>query len=392
MRRSIELFSGIGGLALGMSRAGWEHALLVEWDRDAVSAVEHNRNRGVGHVAAWPIERVDVRSVDWKSYRGKVVAMSGGPPCQPFAIGGKKRGHEDDRDMWPETARAVRVVDPHAFTFENVRNLAGPKFQSYLEWVKESLRRPHHPRRDDETHAGHLARLRAMTAPPFYLVDHLVVNAADYGAAQIRHRVLVRGVRAAAGVPLAPMPATHSRDRLLFDQWVSGEYWDRHGLGRPSDDAMPKGDRARVRKLRGLPLAPPPGLPWVTVRDAIAGLGEPDGKANHVRQFGAKAYKGHTGSPLDTPSKALKAGDHGVPGGENMMVLADGSVRYFTAREAARLVNLPDDYLFPASWSETMRGLGNAVPAALGEAVGRWLMRTTDAVEAVAPRRRRRAE
>jgi DNA (cytosine-5)-methyltransferase 1 len=92
------------------------------------------------------------------------------------------------------------------------------------------------------------------------------------------------------------------------------------------------------------------------------------------------------------PAKALKAGDHGVPGGENMMVLPDGSVRYFTAREAARLVGLPDEYAFPASWSETMRGLGNAVPAALGEAVGRWLMRTTDMViERTSVRRRKAA-
>jgi DNA (cytosine-5)-methyltransferase 1 len=54
------------------------------------------------------------------------------------------------------------------------------------------------------------------------------------------------------------------------------------------------------------------------VRDALSGLGEPDGKRNHVLQIGARVYPGHTGSPLDLPAKALKAGDHGVPGGENM--------------------------------------------------------------------------
>ena len=56
-----------------------------------------------------------------------------------------------------------------------------------------------------------------------------------------------------------------------------------------------------------------------------------------------------------------------------MMVRDDGSVRYFTAREAARLVGLPDNFLFPRSWSETMRQLGNAVPAQLGEQAGRWI-------------------
>lgn len=56
-----------------------------------------------------------------------------------------------------------------------------------------------------------------------------------------------------------------------------------------------------------------------------------------------------------------------------MMIRDDGSVRYFSIREAARLVGLPDDYLFPRSWSESMRQLGNAVPTQLGEAAGLWL-------------------
>jgi DNA (cytosine-5)-methyltransferase 1 len=124
--------------------------------------------------------------------------------------------------------------------------------------------------------------------------------------------------------------------------------------------------------LRTLSSAPS-GEPWITVRDALFDLGEPDGKDNHVVQSGARIYPGHTGSPLDQPAKALKAGDHGVPGGENMMVQDDGSVRYFTVREAARLQGLPDSYNFPRSWTESMRQLGNAVPAKLAEALGDWL-------------------
>jgi len=57
-----------------------------------------------------------------------------------------------------------------------------------------------------------------------------------------------------------------------------------------------------------------------------------------------------------------------------MMVRDDGSVRYFTLRESARLVGLPDGYGFCRSWSESMRCLGNAVPVPLGEAAGRWLL------------------
>jgi DNA (cytosine-5)-methyltransferase 1 len=124
---------------------------------------------------------------------------------------------------------------------------------------------------------------------------------------------------------------------------------------------------------------------WVTVRDALRGLGQPTGFGNHVFQPGARIYKGHTGSPLDEPAKALKAGDHGVPGGENMMVLDTGGVRYFTIREAARLQGLPDDYEFPRSWSESMRQLGNAVPTQLAECVGGWLFNILSRERAVVP-------
>ena len=198
-----------------------------------------------------------------------------------------------------------------------------------------------------------------------------VVCAADYGAPQIRYRVLIMGIDASFGIEPALMRPTHSRDRLLWDQFVTGEYWKRHRMKAPKNPVN-RQDKAKVAKLRAS-LVAPATLPWVTVRDALAGLGQPTGRGNHIFQPGAKAYPGHTGSPLDLPSKALKAGDHGVPGGENMAVLDDGSVRYFSTREAARLVGLPDEYVFPRSWTESMRQLGNAVPAQLGEAVGRWI-------------------
>jgi DNA (cytosine-5)-methyltransferase 1 len=90
---------------------------------------------------------------------------------------------------------------------------------------------------------------------------------------------------------------------------------------------------------------------------------------NHRFQAGARSYPGHTGSPIDEPAKTLKAGDHGVPGGENMLRKLDDSIRYFTVRESARLQAFPDNFLFHGSWTETMRQLGNAVPVTLAEAV-----------------------
>jgi DNA (cytosine-5)-methyltransferase 1 len=119
----------------------------------------------------------------------------------------------------------------------------------------------------------------------------------------------------------------------------------------------------------------------MTVRDAIGDLPDPEKRLrndipNHKFNPGARSYPGHTGSPLDEAAKTLKAGDHGVPGGENMLARADGSVRYFTVREAARLQTFPDDYIFSGSWTETMRQLGNAVPVKLAEKVARSVAKT----------------
>ena len=111
---------------------------------------------------------------------------------------------------------------------------------------------------------------------------------------------------------------------------------------------------------------------WRTVRDAIIGLDDPRESTrwlNHQYQPGAKAYPGHTGSPLDEPAKALKAGDHGVPGGENMLRYPNGRVRYFSVRESARIQTFPDNWVFNGSWSENMRQLGNAVPVLLAQTV-----------------------
>ncbi|AXK38509.1 DNA cytosine methyltransferase [Crenobacter cavernae] len=374
---SIELFTGCGGLALGLSRAGLMPDMMVEWNADAVETVRHNIALNVPLVRDWNIEAADVRTMNWGQFNGNLHLVAGGPPCQPFSVGGKHKGHDDHRDMWPEAIRAVRETHPSAFLFENVRGLTREAFADYLRWITAHLRHPGVVRLNGETHYEHLERLERADVPPVYEVQVLKVNAADYGAPQKRHRVIVAGVRQDLNIDFTPPAPTHSRDRLLWDQWVTGEYWVRHGLPVPDDVAIPRQDVSLVRKLRARN-TPPAGAAWLTTRDAIMGLGEPNGVNNHLFQAGARVYPGHTGSPLDQPAKALKAGDHGVPGGENMMVRDDGTVRYFTIREAARLQGLPDEYVFPGSWTESMRQIGNAVPVQLSEAMGNWIAELLD--------------
>lgn len=373
--RSIELFSGCGGLALGTARAGFHHVKMVEWNKDAYSTLVLNKHNKIQHAQDWSVYCQDVRAVDWKSLDGEYDLVAGGPPCQPFSIGGKHSGKEDLRDMWPEAVRVIRDLEPKAFLFENVRGLARPAFAEYLNWIFHSLSTPQVGRWEGENHASHLERLRQYASRAQYDVMILKLNAADYGAAQKRHRIVFAGVHRDLGLTLnAPTP-THSRERLLWDQWVEGSYWVRHNIQPNRPRQIAKADETIVRKLETSGNKPKE-LPWRTVRDALLDLGEPSGRNGHCYQAGARIYPGHTGSPLDEPAKALKAGDHGVPGGENMMVRDDGTVRYFTIREAARLQGFPDDWQFASSWTECMRQLGNAVPVPLAHALGAWVTHT----------------
>ena len=186
-----------------------------------------------------------------------------------------------------------------------------------------------------------------------------------------RERVFFVGFRADLGIQWTFPAASHSEDALLYSKWVSGEYWDRHRVP-PKFRPVSRRERqsGRISRLATANLFTDQVSAWQTVRDAISDLPDPERFskheiANHLFNPGARVYTGHTGSPIDEPAKTLKAGDHGVPGGENMLSRADGSVRYFTVREASRLQSFPDEYVFPGPWTESMRQLGNAVPVRL---------------------------
>jgi DNA (cytosine-5)-methyltransferase 1 len=375
--RSVELFTGAGGLALGLKQAGFEPVLMVEWDDHAYKTIKANSQPG-GPTHGWPIHHGDVRDIDFATL-GEVDLVAGGPPCQPFSIGGKHRGPDDHRDMWPQAIRAVRELSPKAFLFENVRGLAREAFADYLRYIVERLKRPAMVAKKGESWEKHLARLERMSPStgegPTYRVEVHKINAADYGAAQKRHRVIVVGMRADLDIEWRFPKPTHSKRALEWDL-EAGDYWRRHGVSVKG--ASKKESRAAARQAELF--SKPSEKPWVTVRDTLVGLPEPKINAespnNHKLQPGARSYAGHTGSPLDEPAKALKAGTHGVPGGENMLAKPNGSVRYFTIRESARLQGFPDDYIFPGSWSESMRQLGNAVPVPMAASIASSLSKS----------------
>ncbi len=370
---TIELFAGGGGLALGLHQAGFSPVAVVERDKDSCETLAENWHRGMGHELK--LFNSDIRHLQFAEWQDRVELVSGGPPCQPFSIGGKHKGFRDERDMFPHAVHVVRTVRPKAFIFENVRGLLRKSFAKYFEYILLQLQYPELVRRTPESWEEHQARLeKHHTAGTEiglrYRVVFQKVNAADFGVPQTRERVVIVGFRSDIREPWSFPLATHSQDSLCAAQWLHGTYWDEHHVPRARRPTPPPGIQRALANAETLPFT----ARWRTVRDALTGL--PDPKApeaarvpNHRFQPGARRYPGHTGSEIDSPAKTLKAGDHGVPGGENMMALPDGSVRYFTVRESARLQTFPDWYIFPSSWTESMRQIGNAVPVTLAQII-----------------------
>jgi DNA (cytosine-5)-methyltransferase 1 len=378
---SIELFAGAGGLAMGMARAGFHHTGLIEWNQYACQTIRENPHHYSDVLGNWPLHQCDARTVTYGDLGKDVMVVSGGPPCQPFSLGGKHGGFLDERDMFPEAVRSIRELRPKAFVFENVKGLLRSSFAEYFEYITLQLTYPEMVRQADEPWLDHLGRLERQHTSgrrrkgTTYNVVFRLLNAANYGVPQKRERVFIVGFRSDLNIEWSFPDETHSEEALLHSQWITGEYWERHKVARQNRPTLSARHAPRVARLR---TTNPTALlaPWLTVRDAISDLPDPERYPNsripnHVFIPGARSYPGHTGSPLDEPSKTLKAGDHGVPGGENMLARPDGSIRYFTVREAARLQTFPDDYIFHGSWGETMRQLGNAVPVRLAEVVAR---------------------
>lgn len=324
---SVELFAGAGGLLLGTSLAGFKHLAAAEWEHNCCNTLRLNQEKGYPLIDAdMRILEGDVRDIDWSFLPPDVDLLAGGPPCQPFSLGGKGRAEADSRDMFPAYTAILAQLRPRAFICENVKGLTRESFHSYYEYILLRLQHPSLAKREGETWEEHAVRLsRVHTSADHesvrYEVIPTVVDAADYGVPQHRHRVIIVGFRSDVEASWAfPVP-THGR-----------------GAGK---------------------------LPWNTLGSALRDVPE----LNNEMRLGARSYPGHTGSCLDQPSKAIKAGVHGVPGGENMVRYPDGTVRYLSVREAARVQTFPDGYEFTGAWSEGMRQIGNAVPVELARVV-----------------------
>lgn len=373
--KSVELFAGAGGLALGVEKAGFNHIAVYEYDSPACETLKVNREKWFKSLAEDKIILKDVREVDFTTYKD-IDLLVGGPPCQPFSLGGKHQGFKDKRDMFPEMIRAIREIKPKMVLIENVKGFNRETFASYKRYVLLQIEYPNLLKRMNESVEEHLMRLEkekntnSRDQDLSYDIKTKLINAADYGVPQKRERFFIVGIRKDLNLTWEFPDETHSNFALEWSKYYDNSYWLNHEITNliPPSKAVLK----RISS-NGFPFE----KPWVTVRDALKDLKSPEveeiHEINHFYVPGARVYPGHTGSLLDFPSKTVKAGDHGVPGGENMLIQDDGSPRYYSVREAARIQTFPDDYVFSFTWGRSLKQIGNAVPVKLAEIIAKSL-------------------
>src|SRR5579875_1639103 len=132
---AVEICAGAGGQALGLERAGFEAALVVELDPMACETLRLNR-------PAWKIAEGDVADRQiWNphDYAG-ISLLAGGVPCPPFTVAGRQLGATDERDLFAWAIELCRVVRPRALMLENVRGLSENRFAAYRQYVLDRLR------------------------------------------------------------------------------------------------------------------------------------------------------------------------------------------------------------------------------------------------------------
>lgn len=376
MLSGIEIFSGAGGLAKGLELAGIQHKAFVEINTHACKTLRQNFTKDIVHEG-------NIELFNFSKFKD-IAIIAGGPPCQPFSLGGKHKGNMDKRDMFPQAIKAIKQIAPKAFIFENVKGLLRKSFASYFNYIILQLTYPEITIKNDEEWELHFRRLEKIhiSSPRDvlkYNIIYRLINSADYGVPQKRERVIIVGVRTDIDLSWSFPKQTHSEESLLWSQFVTKEYWKRHKIEDQSNSLTTKRLLNRIKKLKhNYGLFPPPLKAWQTMRDSIGHLPEPTIEGSpaypdHIFKPGAKIYPGHTGSPLDSPSKTIKAGDHGVPGGENMIRFSGERVRYLSVLEAKLIQTFPEDYQISGVWSEAMRQIGNAVPVKLAKVIAQDL-------------------
>lgn len=341
----VSLFSGAGGLDIGLEEAGWVCHYASDVDKDAVETLNLNKGRRLASSMALKeafVEQADVRQSSGADIlakggvrRGEVMLLAGGPPCQSWSSAGHQQGFEDPRgQLFADFVRIAGELDVRWLLFENVRGLLTARGPDGVPGT-----------------ALQLIRTRLLDAG--FQTAVALLNAADYGLPQRRVRLFVIGYRA-GDIPPFPI-ATHAKAPVEgLKPWVSLQDCLRTiaPLG-PDEIIRPSGKLAQELALV------PPG----------SGVKSP-GKAETTRPGGHWGYKqGAFVADLAIPARTITASAQ-----QDWVKDPILGLRRLCPRECAAVQTFPSSWAFAGNRTSQYRQIGNAVPPALAELVGKTLL------------------
>lgn len=333
---SIELFAGAGGLAIGMSKAGFNHILLNEIDADACNTLRINRPE-------WNIVEGDIHNLSLKNFKGEVDLLTGGFPCQAFSYAGNKGGFEDARGtLFFELARAVKECNPKIFLCENVKGLMSHDGGRTLKVIKNTIQE-----------LG------------YTLIEPRVLQAIKFQVPQKRERLILIAIRNEYVDRVKyKWPSPYCRIMNLRDALYAGELYS-------TDVAPSPGQKYPEKKRRVMELVPMGGywkdLPIDIQKEYMGGSFELEGgKTGMARRLS-----------LDEPSLTLTCS----PAQKQTERCHPIETRPLTVREYARIQTFPDEWKFAGNLNSQYKQIGNAVPINLAHAIGRSLVRLLNDME-----------
>lgn len=359
---SISLFTGAGGLDIGMEQAGFQTVNIVEKDSDAAKTIAINRphlnsaSRDLQNITAQNLleEGGSVLDLGRSLHPGEVDLVTGGPPCQPFSTAGKRGSVMDPRgSLFMDFIRIIEQVQPRFFVMENVKGLLSAPIRHRPHLNRGS---GYPPLEVDEIPGSALEVVLIEMKRLGYRVVYNLLEAADYGVPQNRERVIFIGSRDGESVTF-PQP-THSRDGVVLPQWNTLK-----DALTNFQDPQPEYTPYSENRLKYLKLLKS-GQNWRYLpndlkKEAMGGAYQSGGgKVGFYRRLSWDKP-----SPTVTTSPHQKATDMCHP----------EELRPLSVRECARIQTFPDSWVFYGSTASKYRQIGNAVPVLLAKAIGDYL-------------------